>query len=68
MYILVSCCEGNIIVRKYNAYDEAYASMKEEYEEFVADCEECDEYGISSNTAYVTYEFYYRCDWHIEEL
>ena len=68
MYILVSCCEGNTIVSKYNTYDDAYARMEEEYNEFVAECEEKDEYGIYGYDAFVAYEFYYRIDWHIEAM
>ena len=68
MYILVSCCEGNTIVSKYNTYDDAYARMDEEYNEFVADCEEKDEHGIYGYDAFVAYELYYRIDWHIEAM
>ncbi len=68
MYILVSCCEGNVIVSKYNTYDDAYARMEEEYNEFVANCEEQDAYSISGYDASVVYELCYRIDWHIEAM
>lgn len=72
MYILVSCCEGNIIVNKYNTYDDAYARMKYEYNDFITDCIDVytciDDYGIEGYDAFVAYERYYRIDWHIEEL
>lgn len=72
MYILVSCCEGNIIVSKYNTYDDAYASMEYEYNDFIDDCtdiETCiDSHRIEAYDAFVAYELCYRCDWHIEEM
>jgi hypothetical protein len=72
MYILVSCCEGNIIVNKYATYDDAYASMEKEYNEFAADCIDIgtciDMHRIEAYDAFVAYELSYRIDWHIEEM
>lgn len=68
MYILVSCCEGNFIINKYNTYNDAYARMDEEYNEFIVDCEEQDWHSIEGYGAFVAYELGSRCDWHIEEM
>lgn len=72
MYILVSCCEGNIIVSKYNTYDDAYARMEKEYLKLVAECDyfdiDIDSHNIEGYDAFVEYQIYYGCDWHIEEI
>lgn len=68
MYILASCCEGNINISKHDTYDSAYALMKGDYDEFIEHCEEQDEHYIDNYMAYVAYGYYYRCDWRIEEI